>query len=333
MLRLIGLVPTLLLAFTLISPASAQGISNDDCSTATPISGLGQWFWNNAQAVSSGFDGGNPTVCALASGGMPPINDVFFQWTALASGPRQFELCANFFDSTMNVHLGGDCSAVCIEGNDYGSCGPLGISRIAIQVTAGQQYLVQLGEWGIEPFTNDFVLDVTAPAPGDVVVDEIEYACSPSNPNASGGGATLGAKLPPWSTADLVNLNPTGGLDGSFGMLLVAPTSTGPIPMLSYSQGLLCLGPPIGKYGPAIAAALQKPELNSFGSFNEEGYVPINVPILFQGFDVPRDLPYPGPPQQIQTGDSWSFQFWYRDRDANGAPASNLSEMAVISFL
>tara|TARA_R110002126_G_scaffold1402_12_gene8015 strand:- start:4266 stop:5264 length:999 start_codon:yes stop_codon:yes gene_type:complete len=332
MLRLIGLVPTLLLVFALNSPASAQGISNDDCSTATPISGLGQWFWNNAQAVSSGFDGGNPTVCALASGGMPPINDVFFQWTALASGPRQFELCANFFDSTMNVHLGGDCSAVCIEGNDYGSCGPLGISRIAIQVTAGQQYLVQLGEWGIEPFTNDFVLDVTAPALGDVVVDAIESACEPSNPNAEGGAEELFVKLPPWTTADLASLNPSGGLTGSFGMLIVGPTSVGPTPMQAYSQGLLCVSPPIGIYSPSIASSLQNPALNSLGRFDASGYDPVNN-VSGDGFDLPRQLPYLGPIQEIQPGDSWSFQFWYRDRDANGAPASNLSTMAVISFL
>ena len=89
---------------------------------------------------------------------------------------------------------------------------------------------------------------------------------------------------------------------------------------------------PIGIYSPSIASSLQNPALNSLGRFDASGYDPVNN-VSGDGFDLPRQLPYLGPIQEIQPGDSWSFQFWYRDRDANGAPASNLSTMAVISFL
>jgi hypothetical protein len=50
------------------------------------------------------------------------------------------------------------------------------------------------------------------------------------------------------------------------------------------------------------------------------------------GFDIPLDLPYTPAGQQIQPGEIWSFQAWFRDLDEFGASTANFSDALVVTF-
>ena len=74
------------------------------------------------------------------------------------------------------------------------------------------------------------------------------------------------------------------------------------------SDGLLCLGSPIGRYNAGAGAAR-----NSLGQFQQGTFVNLSGTAIFgYGFDVPASLP--GPINgSIQPGQAWHFQLWYRD--------------------
>jgi hypothetical protein len=133
------------LSLLLVVPTFAQ----DDCSTATVISGTGTWPYDRTANTSSGFDGGDPALCAQTGGPGAPERDVFWSWTAVAGGNYQIDNCGEGLDTEMNLHLGGDCSATCLLNNDDGGCGGTGESQIwLLGAPAGQTYLIQVGDWG-----------------------------------------------------------------------------------------------------------------------------------------------------------------------------------------
>jgi hypothetical protein len=126
--------------------------------------------------------------------------------------------------------------------------------------------------------------------------------CSPAQANSTGFPASLAAAF---YGGQLLGLAPSGGPDNQFGYFVVsASTTTG----VQISDGLMCLGAPIGRYNAASG-----PAFNSLGQFQGGVFVNLSGTALFGlGFEVPTTLPgtIGG---TIDPGESWHFQLWYRD--------------------
>ena len=129
--------------------------------------------------------------------------------------------------------------------------------------------------------------------------------CDPGQPNSTGSAAVLAGTF----TGSALHLEATSGPNNQFGYVVVSGSTSAGIPI---SQGLLCLGSPIGRYNAAAGATK-----NSLGRFEAGVFVNLSgTSTSGTGFDVPADLP--GPINgTITPGQTWNFQLWYRDIGAN----------------
>ncbi len=143
--------------------------------------------------------------------------------------------------------------------------------------------------------------------------------CNPANANSTGNSVTLASS--DMSGSGVFHIEAEGGPLDQFGMVIVSATSIDPgIPV---SDGALCLGAPIGRYGTTAG-----PGLNSIGRFDAAGVLQnlFGTSTTGTGFDVPAVLPSP-PGGIISTGSTWHFQLWYRD-----GSNSNFSNGISVNF-
>jgi hypothetical protein len=111
-------------------------VSNDTC--ATPVQfppGVSSLPFDTGSATASGFSGGGGCIGN-------PLPDVFFEWTASASGHYEFRTCGASGDTVVAVHRGIGCSAVCEASNDD-RCSVQSVAEV-LGVIAGETYLVQV---------------------------------------------------------------------------------------------------------------------------------------------------------------------------------------------
>ncbi len=163
----------------LTAAASAQG--SDDCSTATPISGLGTFAVNTTAAT----DSPQHALCATAH------RDVWFAWTATQTGTATFSTCGGVtVDSVMAAWPGPGCPApgTALSCNDD-ACGLQ--SSISFSATAGNVYMLQLGAFSAGTgYTGTFISGTqTGPGCGggagpDVIVGTVFDV---GNTTAAGG--------------------------------------------------------------------------------------------------------------------------------------------------
>tara|TARA_R110002072_G_scaffold59071_6_gene150512 strand:+ start:1803 stop:4424 length:2622 start_codon:yes stop_codon:yes gene_type:complete len=125
-----------LLSVSGISPPPA----NDTCATGTPISGAGTFPYDTTDATESNFDGNGTAPCS----GIPMHRDAFFVWTAPTSEAYEFDTIGAGFDTRLSAHLGDDCSATCVA-TDSNSGGGTTSRLTVFGITAGQEYLIQVG--------------------------------------------------------------------------------------------------------------------------------------------------------------------------------------------
>ncbi|MEM9378471.1 MAG: integrin alpha [Planctomycetota bacterium] len=121
-----------------------------------------------------------------------------------------------------------------------------------------------------------------------------------------------------WIQANDADLNVIGLPIGP-GYFLVA-RSTGTLPMFGGGEGTLCLGMPLGRY-------------------SDDVLIPQNTALPFDPPSGPVSLridntsiPQPTGAVAAAPGDTFYFQYWYRDVDAIGAATSNLSNAIAITF-
>ncbi len=141
----------------------APGAPNDECGAAAPIAGSGAFVFDNSVASTSPQQG-------LACGAGTCNNDVWFDWTANASGVCDWSLCGTAgFDSLIAVYPGSSCpgAGTAIACNDDGCGGGVYESRLSFTAVAGQHYLLQLGAYAIGAGIGTFSLDVAPPPPND----------------------------------------------------------------------------------------------------------------------------------------------------------------------
>ncbi|MEM1044162.1 MAG: FG-GAP repeat protein [Planctomycetota bacterium] len=153
------------------------------------------------------------------------------------------------------------------------------------------------------------------PDPSDVNAFSLASApigvpsCAPATPNSAG----LQARLVGRGTADVdanaLALEATALPPFSTGFLLVGPQQqTGTVP--PGSQGVLCLGGAIGRYS------------NQAQTADGSGRALVAIDTLA--------IQQPTGAIAAMAGQSWSFQYWYRD--ANPTVTSNLTEVSTVTF-
>lgn len=164
---------------------------NDTCLTPQMIAGLGTHSWNNSAATTSGFDGGDPLGCfSPANGAVTGANairkDLFFAWTVPAGG-GDFQIDTEYStgatDTKMSIHAGSDCSATCVASDDDGGIFPPLTSKITLTgLTAGDQYLIQVGTWNDTSPSGNGLLNISGPTP-----PPFNNLCSSASPLVGNG--------------------------------------------------------------------------------------------------------------------------------------------------
>jgi len=131
-------------SFENLNIAIAIPPANDDCSTPTAISGQGLFSYNNA-AASTGAEGQLESLCyAFGSTGID--NDIWFEWTADATGTARVDTCGSTSDTKLAAYPAGGCPAdgTAIACNDD-FCGLQ--STILFPCVSGSTYLIQAGNF------------------------------------------------------------------------------------------------------------------------------------------------------------------------------------------
>ena len=308
--------------------------ANDNCSNPTPISGIGLFPVDSSGATTSGFDGSDPAVCGASGQGAPPFQDVFFVWTAPCDGDYTVTDCGIPADTAMNLHLGSDCSAVCITGDGDGSviCGGLNVD-LTWTAAEDADYLIQIGHWSDGEISGDLeILLNTTPCPAD----GITVSCDPNSDHYAGDYVKLGTSSFGSGVGSGLHLEATDGPDGEFGFFIVSASATSTIPVFN---GILCLDALTARYNSQVASNQGLPQLNSIGQFDEFGVLQSlvgNAPSTGgSGFDVPTELPFSPVGMVIAPGESWSFQLWYRDQLPplpNPGSTANWSNVVTAQF-
>tara|TARA_R110002074_G_scaffold29965_8_gene85334 strand:+ start:179 stop:1588 length:1410 start_codon:yes stop_codon:yes gene_type:complete len=266
---------------------------------------------------------------------VPPMNDLFYLWTALCDGDHRIHTEATFpeVDTVLAVLDGTTCASPCLVSNDDID-GTTTLSSVTVLgAVAGQQYLIQIGTPAFTSDKGDLVLSVEhvgAPCPAIETVS----VCDPASPHIDGGSAKLVASWMTTAPGSGLHLDVIDGPAGRTGMMLLSLGTGTPLPLF---QGTLCLEAPFARYHPQPANLLGFPGLNSVGQFSKQG-TGIFLPLFGSshtgtGFDVPLETPaYQGVPM-ILTGDTWAFQLWFRDVDGVGAPSANFSNAIEVLFV
>jgi FG-GAP repeat len=141
----------------------------------------------------------------------------------------------------------------------------------------------------------------------DVAGVAAEVYCSPAVANSTGGPASLSAEGCSSIMANDLTLRAEALPPGVLGMVLVSADAA-LLPFHGGGQGTLCLGAPLGRFEPHLTTTAGE---------------------LRQAVDLSQ-LPTGAGPVQVQPGETWRFQVWYRD--SNPAPTSNLSDALSIEF-
>ncbi|HYE62791.1 MAG TPA: right-handed parallel beta-helix repeat-containing protein [Phycisphaerales bacterium] len=121
-------------------------VTNDECTTATSISGPGWFNYHNASATDSVVASDPHNYCG---------KDVWFRWTATASGPAYITTCGRADMNAFIALFPNECPTgnPIAQNDDNPSCN--GEPRVDFQAVAGQQYLIRIGSvWGMS-YTTD----------------------------------------------------------------------------------------------------------------------------------------------------------------------------------
>ncbi|MCB9916052.1 MAG: hypothetical protein H6828_13060 [Planctomycetes bacterium] len=131
-----------------IVPPSAP--AQDDCATPTVIAGDGLFAFDN-NLCTTGTEGQIEANC-LFFGNSGINNDIWFSWTAPASGTAVIGVCGQTsLDTKIAAYPGGGCP---VDGSSLAcnddSCSLQ--SELSLAVTAGTSYMIQLGTFSATAF-------------------------------------------------------------------------------------------------------------------------------------------------------------------------------------
>jgi len=154
-------------SFTMAAPTPPPPPpANDSCAAATVLAGVGVFPFDNTGATT-GVEGQTETQCNWY-GNTAVLSDVWFQWTAPASGQALLSGCGlGTVDTKIAVYPGLGCpiAGTALDCDDD-FCGFPLTSQVSWPCTAGATYTIQLGLYpfgGALPGAGSFSLDVIAP--------------------------------------------------------------------------------------------------------------------------------------------------------------------------
>lgn len=144
---------------------------SDTCATPDVVVGTGNFSFDDTLATT-GIEGQLETKCALEYSNPAVNNDVWFTWTAPATGTAKITTCGlTSVDTKLAVYAGNTCpAATALDCNDDDSgCGGFFAiqSSVSFACTNGSAYVIQLGNssFGGPTGTGQFNISVaTAPA-------------------------------------------------------------------------------------------------------------------------------------------------------------------------
>jgi hypothetical protein len=112
--------------------------ANDECATATVISGSGSFPYDNRFATPAGSGALPPTCASLCK-------DIWYTWTSQGAGPVTVSLCGGAaIDSVLTVYTGGCNALTSVICNDD-SCGLL--SQVVFTAACTTQYRIRIGSF------------------------------------------------------------------------------------------------------------------------------------------------------------------------------------------
>ena len=132
-------------------------LGNDECATATPVTGGGVHPFDNTLSAVDG-----PSDCDSNM-----ANDVWYLYTATVDGSATIETCGTagtLDDSVLIVYDGAACPVAgdaCLASDDDGCTSPNFSSTVDIPVTPGAQFYIQVGGWNGATGTSDLVITET----------------------------------------------------------------------------------------------------------------------------------------------------------------------------
>ena len=122
--------------------------TNDDCANAIAIAGQGTFPWTNLGA-SMGAEGQNEAIC-YQFGSSNIENDVWFRWTADATGQAIISTCAGAANDTKLAAHSAPAVGSCVAPGSGLACNDDACalqSTITFAVTMGTDYVLQLGSY------------------------------------------------------------------------------------------------------------------------------------------------------------------------------------------
>jgi hypothetical protein len=313
--------------------------ANHSCASPEPLVGEVTVTWDDFHpgVGTSGFDGGAPTSCPSAANPAftplgPIVQDLFFVWTPTCDGSYRFRTNggATIVDTTIAVHQGSDCLATCLAW-DTDSGSEFGDAALQVEdLVAGEPLLIQVGASnpGVQGGRGSLTVTRVDQPCGDT---NLTLACDPANPHHLGGSVTLAGSALGTGSGSGLHVEALDGPPGEFGVLLVAEDTSLQWTVLG---GVICLGPPQGRYDGWNRSGAPAVDMNSIGVFDADGRLQrlAGSSTSGAGYDVPVELPIGIPQTEIQSGDTWGFQVWYRDHGPLGQPTSNFSNLLVVTF-
>ena len=279
---------------------AGTGPVEDDCATPAVIAGQGNFAFDLSGA-SQGAEGQNEGLCySFGTSGID--SDVWFEWTADASGLATVTACNNTaVDTKMAAYAGAGCpadgSSIACNDDDCGLQSTLGFD-----VTSGSTYMLQVGTFpGASTGSGSLDIGITPPISAYCFGDGSGTACPCGNAGGAGEGCAN-------STGSGAALSWTGSASvGADDLVLTASGSVPSQPGLFF-QGTGAVNSGAGNpFGDGLRCANTVTTRLQIVVADGSGNASTSVSIVGQGGAAAGDVRF--------------YQFWYRD--PSGSPCGN----------
>ncbi|HIG10081.1 MAG: hypothetical protein ABGY71_11840 [bacterium] len=280
-------------------------LANDDCGAPTAVAGQGSFPFNNGTATT-GVEGQTELAC-YSFGTSAINNDVWFNWTADATGLATVSTCSVAFDTRLAVYPSGGCPVAgsSIACNDD-TCGLQ--SEIQFPAVAATTYLLQVGNFpgtvgGLGTF-DVFIAGPSEPGTAFCFCTALNAPCANGGAAGNGcdngasiGGANLTASGVPTVGADTLVLESSGLAPNQPGLYFQGLNAVNGGLGIVFGDGIRCAGGGIVRLGVVGASAT--------GTSSTAG---LTVPISAIG--------------GVLVGDLRHYQLWYRSPGTSPCGAS-----------